>query len=174
MCIVIDADCLSRVFRADNAEHHLFKPVLDWILDGPGIIVYGGTEYLKQAKSFISLFSELARHRKVHAEKRNVVDEREKWVRAKVQDKDFDDQHIVAILLETECRLVCTVDKRSHKFLTHRAFFPQVRSRPRVYGGPGDVAKLCNRNIPDRFKPCRLLSGAVKRKLALNGVVEGR
>ena len=169
MCIVIDTDTFARVFIASNAEHREFKPVLDWIIDGPGIIVWGGNTYLNQLKAagrFLALFTELQKVGKVHVADSGQVDSQERKVRITLPDPDFDDQHIVAILLVTGCLLVCTADKRSHKFVAHQAFFPRVQQRPRFYGGRKDAKKLCTRNIPDRFKPSPRLGKAQKQQLA--------
>ena len=42
MCVVIDTNCLSRVFCADNADHLEFLPIKNWIECEEGRIVYGG------------------------------------------------------------------------------------------------------------------------------------
>lgn len=170
MCIVIDADTLSRVFNARNSEHCLFRPVFEFIVDGPGMIVYGGTRYEEQAGAYVSVFAELKRQRKVHVACKTTVDEREQEIRQTLPDPDFDDQHIVAILLVTRCMLVCSADKRSHKFLTHRAFFPKAKNRPKLYGGLRDAENLCIRNIPKHFKPCHILGKAGKKQLAAKGL----
>jgi hypothetical protein len=48
MCIIIDADTLGLVFNPETKEHKKFKPVLEWINNGKGKIVYGGTKYEKE------------------------------------------------------------------------------------------------------------------------------
>jgi len=168
MCIVIDTDALGRVFRATNKEHGEFKPVLDWVLDGQGVVVYGGSTYsgqLARAERYVPLLTELRRYGKVHVAQQDEVDARERVVRETLRDPQFNDQHIVAILLVTGCRLVCTADKQSHKFIANREFFPNARNRPRFYGGRKDKRVLCSRNIPSTFNRRPRLGKAAKQEL---------
>jgi len=176
MCIIIDTDTLGRVFDPTNAEHRLFEPVLKWIIEGPGIIVYGGSTYEKQlraAKRYIPIITEFGRKRKVYVVDLHAVDAKEREIRGRLSHRDFDDQHLVAILLVSGCLLVCTADKESHQFLRHPTFFPRRNARPKIYGRLRDKPLLCSRNIPARFKPCTALSGSERNGLteAVKGAI---
>lgn len=46
MAIIIDANCLARVFDKTNIEHDEFVPVFDWIVNGKGKLIYGGSKYM--------------------------------------------------------------------------------------------------------------------------------
>jgi predicted nucleic acid-binding protein len=154
MCIVIDTDTLSRVFNREDQEHADFKPVLKWILCGPGIIVYGGTRYMQQlskAGTYMKIFAELERCGKVHVEDRQKVDDRERAIATAVPIPGFNDHHIVAILLVTGCLLVCSNNRRHRKYLRNSRFFPRKAKRPSVYGCASDGRLLCTRNIPAKF-----------------------
>jgi hypothetical protein len=43
--MVVDANVFSSVFKPDTLGHPEFKPVLDWVISGPGFLVYGGSKY---------------------------------------------------------------------------------------------------------------------------------
>ncbi len=45
MCIIIDVNALNEVFNTDSVNHLEFKPVRDWIIEGKGKVLYGGTKY---------------------------------------------------------------------------------------------------------------------------------
>ena len=62
MCLVIDTNVWSSVFRTDSINHAGYGPVLEWITVGPGFIVYGGTKYARElgkAPRYGALFLEL-------------------------------------------------------------------------------------------------------------------
>ena len=62
MCIVIDANVFSSVFSRSSLDHGEFKPVLKWIIEGRGKIVYGGTKYiseLRAAPKYLGIFNQL-------------------------------------------------------------------------------------------------------------------
>jgi AAA domain, putative AbiEii toxin, Type IV TA system len=45
MCVVVDANCLSRVFDPKNVEHEEFRPIWNWIYKGHGgRMIYVGTK----------------------------------------------------------------------------------------------------------------------------------
>jgi hypothetical protein len=167
MCIVIDNCVKARVFDSANAEHHLFKPVYEWIISGDGKLVYGGTTYRDEALAgaFGKLVLELKKTGKAINVGDAAVDAVEGQVRAAINDPDFDDPHIVAILKVSKCRLVCTSDKRGNKYFTHRKFFPSRARRPQLYLGLADARKLCSRNIADCCRPCIRLGKADRLNL---------
>ena len=76
MCLIIDTDCLSRVFLGRNKEHAKFAPVLKWINNG-GFMVYGGSKYNAQLGGHIEvlgLVAELSKRRKTIKLSNSVVD----------------------------------------------------------------------------------------------------
>ena len=44
MCLVIDTCCLAIVFDGGNKKHVKFVPVLKWVTEGKGRMIYGGTK----------------------------------------------------------------------------------------------------------------------------------
>ena len=146
MCIVIDACTLAAVFKSSDLA---FDPVRKWILAGKGKMVFGGSTYaaeLSKVGSLLNLVAELSRQRKTVVLKKGVVDSAEKVIKEMEESNDFDDPHIVAIVRESGCRVVCTLDRRSDKFLRNRRFYPNG-TRPSIYRSNSHSHLLCDGNI---------------------------
>lgn len=111
MCIIIDACCLAAVFNTGDRSHPQYKPVADWILEGNGLMVYGGTQYTRdlcRAKKYISIVNQLKKAGKVINDPKNdnQIDKLSNEIKRKIRDHDFDDPHIIAIVVITKCRLI--------------------------------------------------------------------
>ena len=69
MCIVIDTNTLSKVFKNTDKKHSDFKPVLEWIKEGNGKIIVGGTtfnnELFEEVQWFIKAYRLLRQYNKV-------------------------------------------------------------------------------------------------------------
>src|SRR3989442_13231578 len=86
MCLVVDTNVFSSVFRPDSCNHAEFAPVLSWITVGPGFLVYGGTRFndeLKNAKRYLAVFIELKKKGKAKEVNRALVDQHEEVARWK-------------------------------------------------------------------------------------------
>lgn len=58
MCIVIDINTMAAVFNVNSEKHDEFKHVRAWIEKGHGVIVYGGSKFIKEltrASRYLSL-----------------------------------------------------------------------------------------------------------------------
>jgi predicted nucleic acid-binding protein len=120
MCIVIDANTFAHVFNSSSKNHHEFKPVLDWIVYGKGKIVYGGTLYkkeLRNAPKYFKLFLELSKSSKVVEVDMILVDKKEQEVAKLVNHPNFDDPHLIAIIIVSGCKLICSHDSKAYSFL---------------------------------------------------------
>ena len=61
MAIIIDTNCIANVFSPKTANHSEFKPVLEWILLGKGLMIYGGSKYreeLKKTAKYLPIIAE--------------------------------------------------------------------------------------------------------------------
>lgn len=169
MCIVIDTNTIARVFDDENKEHEEFKPVRDWIIHKKGMIVYGGTKYfeeLSKMRQYLRLFSLLNAAGKAVVRDAEAVDKIQAEVEATLQDKDFDDPHIVAILKESACKLVCSDDKRAFPFFKHEAFF-KGKDKPRIYSSSRNKDLLCDANIAKCCQPSSDTTNEQKKILEL-------
>lgn len=140
MCIVIDANVLGKVFDRNNVDHARFKPVCEWVVDGSGSVVFGGSKYLKELGSgkYLKLFTELKKVRRAVEIPKKEVDDRARELKAIVRDENFDDEHIVAIVGLSKCRLVCTDDERLLPYLKRKDLYPQGVRVPKVYRSTTD------------------------------------
>ena len=155
MCIVIDTNTLSCVFNTDDANHNDFEPVSKWILEDKGKVVFGGTKYmqeLEKAPKYLKLFELFRQVHKVVIISAAEVDKEQKTAEQKIQDKDFDDPHIVGILKASGCKLVCSRDSRSFPYITHKVFFTK-RNKPKIYSTKRNADLLCDNNIAACCKP---------------------
>lgn len=154
MAIIVDTNCFSRVFCRKNKEHIEFKPILDWIINGSGFLVYGGKKYndeLIKASKFRRFFRLLKDYKKAIRFPDAPIDEYQKKYESVIKDKDFDDPHLPAIVLVSKCRLICTRDLRSQPFVTSPDNYPKGFHVPHYYTGLKDECLLCNANIDRRL-----------------------
>ena len=150
MCLVIDTCCLGMVFDPNNTNHRKFRPINDWITKGKGQVIYGGGKYkqeLRRAKRYFSLLVELRRKGSVIELSDEEVDNVQEEVRGKETDPDFDDPHIIAIVIVSKCQVVCTTDTKLHPFLKKRSLYPKGSSRPKIYSGLHQKTLISDNNI---------------------------
>jgi hypothetical protein len=135
MCIIIDICTLADVFEKDSVNHVEFAPVLRWISCGKGKLLYGGTKYKKELirTKYVRTFLELRKSGKAVALDDNEVDQQHAIVRGKKESKRYNDPHLVAIVIVSQCRVVCTKDTGAMKFLREKAFYPKNIRRPKIY-----------------------------------------
>jgi predicted nucleic acid-binding protein len=160
MAIIIDTNCFANVFNRKSANHKEYKPVLDWIIKGKGVIVYGGSKYkneLKKAYKYLHILQLLRDIKKVHIGNSENIDRLQKEIEANRIDDDFDDPHLPAIVIDTKCRLICSEDKRSIPFVRDRALYPNGFQVPVYYTGLRNKNILCDNYIHNDLKPlCKL------------------
>lgn len=152
MCLIIDANTIPCVFDSSCEGHARFVPVLAWITTGKGKIVYGGTKYKGEVRDrmvkYSRLVGNLQRQGKVIVLPTRDVDLFAAHLKRKVTARNFDDEHIVAIVAVSGCRVVCTLDKRAHPYLLRKDLYPQSVKRPKIYSGGAAHFKLCcDKNI---------------------------
>jgi hypothetical protein len=147
MCLVIDTCCLAIVFEGDNKKHGKFIPVLKWITEGKGRMIYGGTKYdteLGKTTKILGIVGELRKARRaIHLEAIQ-VDPIADALKAKCPEPEFDDEHIVALVLASRCCVVCTIDGTAMAYLDRVDLFRDYHvDRPKIYNGHKTHRKLC-------------------------------
>lgn len=138
MRIVIDANTLSMVFNKQNDQHSKYKPVLKCICNGKGVMVYGGTSYeceLQRVGRIRRYILELHKSGKIKIKVLNGadVDKEEKRLKKVVRTKQFNDPHIVAIVIIGICKIICSSEKKALCFFTDKKFYPKHFKTPKVY-----------------------------------------
>jgi len=152
MCIIIDTNTLPSVFDNKTLNHAEFKPVYDWINNGRGKVVYGGTKYVSEIGKYLGLFIELRKENRAVYINDIKVDNEEVSVSHQIQHVDFDDQHLVSLLRVSGCKLMCSLDRRAYRFFKHPDFFYPASKRPKIYRGFGNRNLLNDNNIADVCK----------------------
>lgn len=153
MCVVADPPTFVPMFKDHDPEHDQFAPVMEWVANGPGKFIIGGSTYLRElmsVKSVIPFLLELERKRKIVRLSHMVVDTEEVQVKALESSTDFDDPHLVALVRVTGCKIICIRDPRSHKFLRQTKFYGSPKDRPRLYTRLKNKSLLC----PKHIAPC--------------------
>src|ERR1035438_10317931 len=128
MCLVIDVNTIPLVFDPHKPGHNRFVPIMKWVTDGNGCIVYGGTKYrreLKCMKRYFRLFGQLHRQGRVVILPNPPIDKYAAELKVRVPAKAFDDEHLVAIIACSSCRIICTDDKAAHLYLKRQDLYPR-------------------------------------------------
>ena len=159
MVMLVDTNTLSRVFDENNAEHAEFRPVKEWFTSH-GCFVFGGTKYKQElAKAnYLRLFNLYKDRRKIISISDIEVNRLEKAIALKV-DHNCDDQHLLAILVASNCSLVCSKDARAFHY------FSKIRNY--CTGAPS--VKIYSRSKNKTLLPNP--SETAKRKSKLNNVL---
>lgn len=148
MCLVIDTCYLGEVFEPRSKEHSKFVPVLKWISQGNGRMIYGGTKYnseLKNVTKVLNALAELSRQRRVVHLPKAIVDPIARALKRRFPEPEFNDEHIVALVIASRCQVVCTDDNVAISYLKRNDVFhgyPGV-GRPKIFRGHGSHARLC-------------------------------
>ncbi len=136
MCVIVDVNILGGVFDKNHSKFADFEPIKKWILEGKGKLVVGGSKYteeLKRVERYAKLIAELAKLGKVVVLKKQNVDRHQAEIEGKEQDSDFDDPHLIAMVVESGVRILCSEDKRADKFIKKSKFYPKGRKAPIIY-----------------------------------------
>lgn len=155
MCIIIDTNTFASVFDSNSEEHGEFRPVLNWIRNGKGKIVFGGTTYrneLRRARKYLAVISEFKKARKIVEVSNNEIDREQRRIESLITHRDFDDPHLVAIVSVSRCKLICSNDKRAYPFIKEASLYPRAGMRPRIYSSSNNSDLLCDHYIADCCK----------------------
>jgi predicted nucleic acid-binding protein len=167
MPIIIDTNCFANVFTKTSVEHAEFEPVLEWIIYGKGMVVYGGTKYkeeLKKSGKYLTIFRYLREVGKVILGSDENIDAYDESIKTKNIPKEFNDTHLTAIVIETKCRIICSKDTSSVKYVTDKQYFPKHCIPPVYYTSKRNSALLCDKYVDKSLKPlCKINKKQVKR-----------
>lgn len=138
MCVIVDCNCFGSVFNPSAKDHNEFLPVYEWLMYGKGgRLIFGGKKYKQEinfkSEHYKKLLVEIQRMGRLIPLDDVEVDKLAAQVKAKVNDDDFDDEHIVAIVGVSKCCVVCSLDERSYQFLKRRDLYPDGVKPPKIY-----------------------------------------
>ena len=161
MCLILDTNAFHCFFDPKNQDHNEFKPAMEWVYYGKGKLVYGGSKYkeeLKKAAKYIKHFASLKRAGKIVLLSDKLVDEAEKKIKELEQSKDFDDPHLLAIVSTSNCKIVCTSEKRAIPFIKNAKLYVNGAKKAKIYGSSKNKSLLTDSNIANICKPCKKLN----------------
>lgn len=170
MPIIIDTNCIANVFEQNSARHSEFSDVLKWIRSGKGIMVYGGTKYineLKKTPKYLKIIKLLKESNKVFEGDMDKIDKYQCFVESLSDDSDFDDPHLVAISVVTNCLLICSEDRRSIKHVKDKKYYPKNSKVPSYYTSSNNSNLLSDMYIHKDFKSLKKPNKATQDKLNL-------
>lgn len=136
MCIVIDTNALAHVFNQNSKAHQDFEPVRHWVIEGEGRVVYGGAKYkeeLLKAHRYLRLLRLLKDARRACEIKEDMVNAEHVRLEQATKGTDCNDQHIIAIFVVSGCRLFCSCDSSSDKYIKDESLYPKGHPRPSIY-----------------------------------------
>jgi len=169
MCTVIDADTFSYFCNSDSAMYGDFQPVRDWIENSNCKIVYGGTDYLNHLnkhRKFLGHLTEQGRKGKIEHLNDDEVDCVTDAIKGNYTRADFDDHHIVAIVLISRCKVVCSLDSGLKNLIDECYSSSNGRTtikrqlrigslrKPSIYSGRGSASTLRRRTSSSNCGPC--------------------
>ncbi|MCD8401409.1 hypothetical protein [Tenacibaculum finnmarkense] len=160
MAVIIDANCIANVFSKSSAKHSEFEPIFEWIVRGKGIMIIGGTKYqseLIKLKKYFTILRYLKEVGKVYSGDKDEIDKYQLIVEKLRDNKDFDDPHLPAIIVNTKCRIICSEDTRSIPYVTDTKYYPKGIKTPVYYTSSRNKKILCDNYVDDSLKPlCRI------------------
>lgn len=161
MCFVLDTNVFGAMFDPSNLNHSNFQPALDWVVNGKGKMVYGGTKYkteMRAARKYIRFFAALQRAGKIVLLCDADVDKYEIEAAHVESDKDFDDPHLIAIVIVSGCKIICTNDKRAIPYLKKSEFYKGKAKKPKIYQSIRNISLLSDKYIASVCTPCEKLN----------------
>lgn len=168
MCTVIDADTFSYFCNPDSSMYSDFQPVRDWIENSSCKIVYGGKYYenhLENHHRFLRYLTEQEHKGKTESLDNDEVDRVTDAIKENFTGTGFNDHHIVAIVLISRCKLLCSRDDGLKNLIdicysssgsTIIKSQLQIRNlrKPSIYRSRGSVATIRRRTFCDNCGPC--------------------
>lgn len=151
MCFILDSNSFSKFFNPECDDFIEFKPLHSWLFQTSGVkLIIGGSQYkreLSKLSRYHKYLIELGKARKIANISDEVVDEETTAVKSKESDPDFDDPHMVALIIVSGCKIFASHDKRADKFIKKRKLYPKGTSRPSIYRNKSHVNLLNPSNI---------------------------
>jgi len=134
--IVLDTNTFSSVFDKNSNDNSDFCHVLNWVRKREyACFVYGGTKYkteLSKMPKYLKLANELKKTGKFVEINSELIDDNATHLKSICTDSVFNDEHIVAILNISGCKLVCTKDTEAMPYIKRKDFYSD-RKIPRIY-----------------------------------------
>jgi hypothetical protein len=134
--IVLDVNAFPSVFDKDSSDNNEFFYVLRWVTNQEhACFVYGGTKYkneLRKMEKYFKIMTELKKAGKFIEISAQLIDADAIRLKSICLDAAFNDEHIVAILNISGCKLVCTKDIEAMPYIKRKDFYSDQKI-PQIY-----------------------------------------
>ena len=80
------------------------------------------------------------------------VDKYQKIIERIEHNPDFDDPHLIAMVRESKCKIICSLDARAYPFIKNSKFYESPSHKPKVYSSKRNSKLLCDKNIAEICK----------------------
>ena len=149
--IVLDINCFHLVFQPQNSDSdNDFYHICKWVTkERYACFVYGGTKYkceLEKINKYHKIINQFKKAGKFVEINTQMIDENAKQLKILCPDIDFNDEHIVAILNISGCKLVCTKDIKAQEYIKRKDFYSDKKV-PRIYSSGKQKSLLCKKFI---------------------------
>ena len=155
--IVLDINALTLIFDSKNINHMEFRPVLYWVLNNKrACFIFGGTKYrnelmkMTRYHKIMNEFKKTGKCIEINAQK---IDVNAKQLKKICKDDVFDDEHIIAILNISRCKLVCTKDIKSIPYIKRKEFYSDHKI-PKIYSSSKNKYLLNKKNLVELKNKC--------------------
>lgn len=74
--------------------------------------------------------------------RKRTVDKEQERIEKEITDRDFDDPHLPAIVIVSKCKVICSCDTRSVKFVTLPQLLSERNSIPKYYTSKRNIDLL--------------------------------
>jgi hypothetical protein len=98
-------------------------------------------------KRYLGICNEFARAGKTVKLDGKKVDKLAAELKVRIPDARFNDEHIVAIVVVSRCKVVCSDDKEASPYLRRADLYPKGMKRPRIYRHQSHGRMCCQKNI---------------------------
>jgi hypothetical protein len=136
--IVLDTNSFSSVFDHADSLYAEFRFVSHWVLEEKqACFVYGGAKYkgeIREMHKYLKLMNELQKSGKFVEIDGKKIDAYGDDLKRICTDKAFNDEHLVAILNVSGCKLLCTKDIKAMPYIKRRDFYSDKKI-PQIYSG---------------------------------------
>jgi len=150
MCLIIDTCTFHSVFGEHTEHYEKYAPIRGW-LAGRGKIVVGGSKFDEELKrgGMLGILGEYQRKNRLVRMDTAEVDQAAVLVKGLVTKADFNDEHLVALVRISKCRVVCSDDKAASRYLWSKALYPRRFKRPKIYRTARNADLCCHEHIVD-------------------------
>ena len=139
--IVLDINTFPSVFNSSSSDNADFCHVLNWVKKQKhACFIYGGTKYkneLRKTVHYLKILGEYKKIGKLTEINTQLIDDDAIRLKNICPDAAFDDEHIVAILNISGCKLVCTKDTQAMPYIKRKDFYSDGKI-PQIYSNAGN------------------------------------